>query len=45
MVCLGSRRFSGSSQPTSEQLAATKALKVKDMEETNEILRQTAIFF
>ncbi len=33
--------------PTSEELAEIKALKakVKDLEETNEILRQSAIFF
>lgn len=33
--------------PTSEDLAEIKALKakVKDLEETNEILRQSAIFF
>lgn len=32
---------------TSEELAEIKALKakVKDLEETNEILRQSAIFF
>ncbi|WP_347039249.1 hypothetical protein AAHB37_03765 [Glutamicibacter halophytocola] len=33
--------------PTSEELAEIKALKakVKDLEETNEILRQSVIFF